>query len=171
MSHTMQDDPPLPIEHRIRTAYFEARKRSDAPYDMLDREFNLLQARLGNNQNADYANLPGGASAAMEAARANLLEEAEKLFLHWVNLPQSEMTGAVFRMQHPPAPPMPPQRVARELINHLESRRGIRLELWHKSFRVMPAAKLEPSEKAALTSLKDHVLAELKQRADAWYPE
>lgn len=166
----MQDDPPLPIDQRIRAAYFRARQRDGAPVRMLDGEFNTMQARLARARNPDYGAMAGGAIAAHAAGRDKILTDAEALFSRWADMPLGEMHNAVFLMQYPPVPRPTPQQEASQIIAELEAH-GLKLDAMVKTFRVSPASKLNEKDKARLQRLKAAVLAELQHRADAWSPE
>ena len=169
MSTTMFDEPAAtlpPISQRIRTAYFKARQREGSPAGMLDMRFNTMQRQLTILNNPAI----GRMSDDEVAARDKILADAEEVFTKWAEMPEREMTTAVYMMQHPPQPPPAPGQQAQDVLASLEQR-GIRIELWHKTFRVMPSAKLEPQDKAVLSSLKAPILAELHRRADAWSPE
>ena len=158
--------PEVPIEKRVRLAYDRARGRTDAPAALLDGEFAVLGRRLHQLASPQY----GRVSDVETAERAKLLAEAEKSFNRWADMPAGEFTSALYQLRNPPVPSQPPEHVARSVIDGLVAR-GIRIELWHKTFRASPAGKLDLNDKSALQSLKAHILAELTHRADAWTPE
>ena len=171
MSASTQDDASLPIEHRIRMAYTKARMLEGAPVDLLDREFQNLQARLSRATHQDWGSMNGPQRTAAEQTKVRLLQEGEQFFVRWGGMSSRELVGELAKLQQQTFPPPTPEQSARQLIGMLEGVRGVRLELWHKSFRVVPAAKLSETDRAQLQAMKVHVLAELQRRSDAWTPD
>lgn len=162
------------LQNRLREVqlvYGEARKRSGAPWQLLDCRASAITNAVARVINADWMCKPVSEKTAEYERIQESLTQAEADFIHWRDMPAQELASASVKSETRPASPAQPAERARFLLDSLHQR-GIRLEVGSKGrISARPARLLTDQDKAGLTTLKAHVVALWKERNDVWVVE